>query len=104
MSNTVARVPVNGLQYRVEGALKKTITDVTVTTNSETVTAANLGLNVILSARAQVQTGKATDTGTYVTCAITAGGVSLVVAEFAAAGTAATTASTTVVRVYAAGH
>ncbi len=104
MSNTVANVPVAGRPYTIVGALKETVTDVTVTTNSETVTAANLGLNYVAFASAEVQTGQATDTGVYVTCTIDAGGVNVVVAEFAAAGTAATTAAATVIRVTARGY
>ena len=96
---------MNGTPYRLVGpADKQTITDVTVTTNSETVTAAELGLNAIYYAEAEVQTGQSTDTGTYVTCTTAASGANTVVAEFTAAGVAATTAASTVIRVKAVGY
>lgn len=104
MSHTVANVPVNGTAYRIVGADKETITDVTVTTNSETVTAAELGLNTIYSARADIFTGQATDTGVYAKATVASSGASITLAEFAAAGTAATTAASTVIRVTARGY
>lgn len=104
MSHTVATVTTNGLPYRINGAVKNTTTDVTVTTNSETVTASELGLNTIYGARADIQTGQSTDTGTYATAIPASSGANAVVAEFAAAGTAATTAAATVIRVYASGY
>jgi hypothetical protein len=104
MAHTVANVPVNGTPYRIVGSDKETVTDVTVGTNSETVTAAELGLNTIYSASPEIQTGQATDTGVYVTAITAASGANTVVAEFAAAGTAATTAANTVIRVTARGY
>lgn len=104
MAHTVANVAVGGRPYTIIGPLKETITDVTVGTNSETVTAAELGLNAIQSARADIDTGQATDTGTYATAVVAASGLSAVVAEFVAAGTAATTAAATVIRVTARGY
>ncbi len=104
MSYTAARVNVGGLPYRVEGAQKKTLTDVTVTTNSEVVTAADLGLATIYGAQPEINTGVATDTGVYATAIIAASGASITLAEFAAAGTAATTATGTIIRVAASGY
>jgi hypothetical protein len=104
MTHTVANVAVGGRPYTIVGPLKETITDVTVTSNSETVTAAELGLNAIFAAEAEIQTGQATDTGVYATAIVASSGLSAVVAEFAAAGTAATTAADTVVRVKARGY
>jgi hypothetical protein len=104
LSSTVANVPVGGLPFRNISNLKETVTDVTVTTNSEIVTAANLGLNAVFQASAVVKTGQATDTGTYVTATIDAGGVNVTLAEFTADGTAATTAASTVIRVRALGY
>lgn len=104
MSHTVSRVTPNGQPYLILGNAKETVTDVTVTTNSETVTAAELGLNTIYSASADIVTGVATDTGTYATATVASSGANVTLAEFAAAGTAATTASGTVVRVTARGY
>lgn len=104
MSHTVSTATVNGLPFQILGNLKETVTDVTVTTNSETVTAAELGLSAIYYARADVLTGQATDTGTYAKATIVTGNVSVTLAEFTADGTAATTAASTVIRVIARGY
>lgn len=104
MSYTAARVTPGGLPFTIRGAQKETITDVTVTTNSESVTASDLGLSAILQSWATVQTGQATDTGTYATAIPNSGGTATTVAEFTAAGVAATTAAATVVRVRAQGY
>jgi hypothetical protein len=77
---------------------------VTVDTNSETVTAAELGLNAIYSAEAEIQTGQATNTGIYAKATVAANSSSITLAEFVAAGTAATTAANTVIRVTARGY
>jgi hypothetical protein len=103
MATTVANVPVSGRAYTIVGALKETVTDVTVATNSETLTAAQLGLSYVAAAEAEIQAGQTSDTAAYVTCTIT-GGTSVVVATFAAAGTAAVTSATTVIRVKARGN
>jgi hypothetical protein len=105
MSHTVQRpVDPTGRPYRIIGADKVTVTDVTVTTNSETVTAAELGLNAIWTAQADIDTGQATDTGTYAKATVAANNSSITLAEFTAAGAAATTAANTVIRVTAKGY
>jgi hypothetical protein len=104
LSHTVANVPVGGTAYRIVGPDKETVTDVTVTTNSEVVTAASLGLNTIYSAQAEINTGQATDTGTYAKATVASTGDSITLAEFTAAGVAATTAASTVIRVIAKGY
>jgi hypothetical protein len=104
LAHTVANVPVGGLPYRIKGGIKHTVTDVTVSTNSETVTAAELGLNTIWAAEAEINTGQATDTGVYAKATIASSGASITLAEFVAAGTAATTAANTVIRVIAQGY
>ena len=104
MAHTVARVTQGGLPYKVIGADRVTLTDVTVSTNSEAVTARELGLNTVHLAEPKIQTGQSTDTGTYVNATISANGGTVTVAEFAADGTAATTAASTVVRVRAHGR
>ena len=102
MAHTVAQAfPRTNLDYL--GTLKETITDVTVDSNSESVTAAELGLTTIISAFAHIFTGQSTDTGTYAKCSVAAGGATVTLAEFVAAGTAATTAASTVIRVWAKG-
>ncbi len=101
MTNTAALVRTN--YPDIIGQVKDTITDVTCTSNSETVTAAQLGLTKIEWARADIQTGVATDTGTYVNVTIIAPGTSCTVASFVAAGTAATQTTGTVIRIYARG-
>jgi len=103
LSYTAANVPLGGRAYTIVGPVKRTVTDITVTTNSETVTAADLGLSAIFDARARIQTGQATDTGVYATATIN-NGANITLAEFAAAGTAATTAAATVIRVIAEGY
>jgi hypothetical protein len=95
---------VNGTPYRVLDNVKETITDVTVSTNSETVTAAELSLNAIWSAKADIDTGQATDTGIYAKATVAANNSSITLAEFTAAGVAATTAANTVIRVTARGY
>ena len=104
MAHTVARVLVNGTGFRIVGADKETVTNVTVDTNSEVVTAAELGLNTIYSAQALIDTGVATDTGVYVKATVASSGASVTIAQFAAAGTAATTAAGTIIRVTAKGY
>jgi hypothetical protein len=105
MATTVANVPVGGRPYQIgAGSLKETITDVTIADNSEAVTAAQLGLSAVFSARAEIQDGQTSDTAVYATATIATGSVSVTVALFTADGTAATTSATTVVRVYAAGY
>jgi hypothetical protein len=102
MAHTVAQVKSPFL-YDIVGTVKETVTDVTVATNSETVTAAELGLTRIDSAIPTIFTGQSTDTGVYAKATVAAGGASLTLAEFTADGTAATTAASTVVRVTARG-
>lgn len=104
MSATAAAVTVGGRPYSIVGANKATVTDVTVSTNSESVTAAQLGLNAIYSARAEILTGQSTDTAVYANCTIATGAGSITLAGFTAAGVAATTAASTVYRVYASGY
>lgn len=67
-------------------------------------TAAELSLNTIYTAEAEIQTGQATDTGVYATAIVASNGTSITLAEFVAAGTAATTAANTVIRVTARGY
>jgi hypothetical protein len=95
---------VAGRAYTIVGPNKQTVTDVTVSTNSETVTAAELGLNAVFEAHAFVKTGQATDTGTYVNALPDSANANVTLAEFTADGTAATTAANTVVRVRATGY
>lgn len=105
MATTVANVPVGGRPYQIgAGSLKETITDVTIADNSEVVTAEQLGLQAVFSARAVIQDASTSDTGVYATAAISAGSNSVTVAVFGIEGAAATTAATTVIRVYAAGY
>lgn len=102
MAHTVAQVKSPFL-YDIVGTVKETLTDVTVDSNSETVTAAELGLTQIWSATPVIFTGQSTDTGVYAKATVAAGGATLTLAEFAAAGTAATTAASTVIRITARG-
>ncbi len=104
MSHTAARVTSGGLGHRIVGALKETITDITVSDNSEVVTAATLGLNTIFKAESELVTGQATDDAVYFSATIASSGASITVAGFTAAGVAATVAADTVVRVTAQGY
>jgi hypothetical protein len=101
MAHTVALVSKSTSD--IVGFNKATVTDVTVDSNSEVVTAAELGLSVIHTAQPFIFTGQATDTGVYAKATIAAAGASITLAEFVAAGTAATTAAATVIRVFATG-
>ena len=104
MATTVANVPVGGRPYTIAGPLKETISDVTIADSSEAVTAAQLGLNAVFSASAEIQDGQTNDTAVYATATIATGDISVTVALFTADGTAATTSATTVVRVTARGY
>jgi hypothetical protein len=104
MATTVANVPVGGRPYTIVGPNKVTVSDVTIADNSEVITAAQLGLNCIYNADAQIRTGQTSDTGVYAKCTPVTGDISTTLALFAADGTAATTSATTVVRVTASGY
>lgn len=104
MATTVANVPVGGRAYNISGANKVTVTDVTVADNSEVITAAQLGLNAIYNADAQIRTGQTSDTAVYAKATINDNGASITLATFTAAGAAATTSATTVIRVRAEGY
>ena len=104
MATTVANVPVGGRVYTIDGADKVTVTDITIADNSEVVTAEQLNLSAVYFAEGSVQDGQASDTAVYVTCTPSAGSNSVTVALFDAAGSAATTSATTVVRVKARGY
>lgn len=104
MATTFANVPVGTLPYTISGALKETITDVTIADNSEVIQASSLGLNAIFSAKAEINTGQTSDTAVYAKATIATGGPSITLATFAADGTAATTSATTVIRVTARGY
>jgi hypothetical protein len=100
MSHTVLRV--NRRNLDIIGA-RTTVTDVTVTADGEVVTAAELGMTKVDSASAVTQTGVATDTGVYTTATVASTGATVTLASFVAAGTAATVATGTVIRVTATG-
>jgi hypothetical protein len=63
-----------------------------------------LGLNCIYTADAQIRTGQASDTAVYAKCTPVTGDISTTLATFDAAGSAATTSATTVIRVTAEGY
>lgn len=105
MATTFANVPVGGRAYNISGANKTVVTDVTVADNSEVLAAADLGLNCIYKADAQIRDGQTSDTGVYAICTpVNDVGASTTLALFTADGTAATTSATTVVRVTAQGY
>jgi hypothetical protein len=100
MSHTVLRV--NRRDHDIIGT-RTTVTDVTVTADGEVVTAASLGLTVVQSARADTQTGVATDTGVYTRATVSSSGSTVTLTSFTAAGVASTVATGTVIRVTATG-
>ncbi len=103
MAATATTVTQGGLAYRIIGHLRETVTDVVLGDNSEAITAAQLGLSIISTAEADVHLGITSDDAIYAKCTINASGATVLVALFTADGTAATTAATSTVRVYATG-
>jgi hypothetical protein len=105
MAHTASRVTPGGFTYRMGGAEKKTITDVTWSgaTASETVTAAELGLSVIFSATATIQASVASATGVVAACTVSAAGDTVTVALNTASG-AGTGQAGSIARVIALGN
>ncbi len=91
MAHTASVLTARGTPYEVIGRQKRTTTDITWSgaTASETVTAAELGLNVIESCDARINAAVASATGVEASTTISSDGSSVVIAlnTVAAAGT-----------------
>lgn len=105
MAHTAATVAGGRGPFEIVGRQKKTITDITWSgaTATETVTAAELGLNVIESCDARINAVVAAATGVEASTTIAAGGASVDITLNAAAG-AGTGQAGSIVRVTAFGY
>lgn len=103
MTNVATTVTVGDRPYMTNGNQKQTITDITLTTNSEVVTADQLGLAAIFEAHADIEAGVTSNDAIYATPTITSNSY-ITLETFTADGTAATVDTDTVVRVFASGY